>query len=153
VNDITLFTGAALLALITLYGSMNGGNMTFAALFLGLTFISLLLARNTPRRHGYILAAGIPLMLTVGSEVIFIIPVAALVLWLTLLAGGALSTRNEYLLLAGAVALPLPALLLFSPKANAVVLAALLLAAAGTFVSLLALVRLRFVIKMRGDAV
>jgi hypothetical protein len=131
---------------------MNGGNITLAMLFLALTFVFLLPARYKPRHHLYIVAAGIPLTLTIGPVPLVILAVAALVLGLALQAGEALVSWRDYLPLAGGVAFSLPFILLSSPAPDTIFPASLLLAAGVLFVALLTLLRLRFQIAMRGEA-
>jgi hypothetical protein len=151
-NAFPVLPGMVLLGMVAVYGSLNGGNTGFTVLFLVLSIASIYAARNAPRRNWYVLVTGLPLALTVGQDLIFVIAVTALVLGLALSAGDALRTRTDYLAFAGMLLFCFPAVLLFSLIPDTLSLAFILFAGAGTVAILLGLVSLRFKVGVRGDS-
>jgi hypothetical protein len=143
---------AAALGLVSFYGSMNGGHPVYTVLFLAATYGALILVRTAPRHSPFIMGAGVPLTLTTGSYPFLIVLIAALLLGLTLLAGDALRTRAEYLLYGGSFMLSVPFVLLFLFVPGTLFLLCIMLSGIAGFTAIFILMRLRFQIRVRGEA-
>jgi hypothetical protein len=142
---------AGILVLVTVYGSLTGGQPVMALLFLLLTLGVTALARTAPHRTYWIPMAGIPLVLTVGSDPVPVLLVSAALIGLFLEADGALFSRNEQAMFAGTVLLAIPVSLFLFLLPGILPRVLLLLVGAGLFGVALFLVRLRFRLHYRGE--